>query len=448
MGRSILLWCDDNPNFATSILDSIEALVGQSRHDVYVFNNLFTPRGMRVDLDEFDAVVIHHSLCAFLTEHESLAPWHRKIREFAGLKIQLVQDEYRGADEAARVMRFLGIDVLLTLVPPPEYPNVWGDRLPGVELVTYLAGYVPDRLVGRPATPPERRPIDVGYRGRESPFWLGAFAQEKNWIADRFLEHAPRYGLKCDISWRETDRLYGRAWERFNDRCRAVLGCGSGASIADPDGACERAVRRYLAEHPGAPFAEVAAHVLPPWEGSLALDVISPRQFEAIAARTALVLFPGPYSGILRPWEHYIPLERDFANIAEVAGRLRDLRFLKELTERAYEDVIASGRHSYRAFVGRFDDLVDARAKPDHRARPAKEGYRRSRRSLLEHLRISGAQAVDYPLRFNQPLRLGFRTRARRHVVTVPCLPLQKAAAHALRGVRWLYRQARRRAAS
>jgi hypothetical protein len=64
------------------------------------------------------------------------------------------------------------------------------------------AGYVPESLVSYPALPIESRPIDIGYRGRTVPYWLGEFGQEKVLIGQGVLERAEEYGLKCNIAWR------------------------------------------------------------------------------------------------------------------------------------------------------------------------------------------------------------------------------------------------------
>ena len=37
---------------------------------------------------------------------------------------------------------------------------------PDVKTITTLAGFVPDKLVGRDVAPLENRPIEIGYRGR------------------------------------------------------------------------------------------------------------------------------------------------------------------------------------------------------------------------------------------------------------------------------------------
>jgi hypothetical protein len=80
---------------------------------------------------------------------------------------------------------------------------------------------------------------------------------------------------------------------------------------------------------------------------------------EAIALRTALVLFPGEYAGILQPWQHYIPLERDFSNAAEVVGALKNDALLQQMVDRTYREIAVSGELSYRTFASRFDVAVD-----------------------------------------------------------------------------------------
>jgi hypothetical protein len=438
---SILLFCDDNPNHASMILDHIEALVRLSRHQFHVFNSIYHPGHEALDLHEFDVVVIHYSL--FAAGDAYLSPtFRRKIRDFGGLKIQLIQDDYRAVDALAETMRFMGIDVLFTLVPESEHAKIWHGRLPGVELITWIAGYIPDRLIGLDTPPLAARPIEVGYRGREMPYWLGALAREKVEVGKGFLERANRFGLRCDISWREEDRLYGDAWDRFNARCRTMLGCGSGASIADFDGGCERAVRAYLREHPGADFDEVAEQVLRPWEGNIDLNVISPRQFEAVAARTALVLFPSDYSGILQPEVHFIPLAKDFSNIDAVAARIRDIPYLEAMTARAYNDVIASGRYAYPAFVREFDAVVDRCRKPDHIALPTKRSYRRMCWSPLPMATAFLWRAV-HAVHAGQPVRLSMRVKTRRYIWTVPGYWLQKLGLRALKSAWHTYTKVR-----
>ena len=365
----ILLLCDDRRGHANTVLDHIEAFRHLSRHRVSTFN----PKSMSqsaLDLDEFDVVVIHYSLV--LSDPVFVAPhFIDKLRRFRGLKIQFIQDDYRWVDRATAASRAVGIKVLFTIAPEPGASRLYDDLLPGVRRVTTLTGYVPDHLRDRPIRPLGARSVDVGYRARDLPFWLGRSAQEKAWIGKRFLELATPYGLRCDIAWREQDRIYGSGWIDFVSSSRSTLGTESGASIADFDGSAELAVRSYHRSHPAAQFEEVHAAVLRPYEGNVVVQVISPRVFEAAALGTALVMFPGEYSGVVARGEHYIALEKDFSNMADVVAQLRDDDLVAAMTARAHDDLIKSGRWSYGAFIAEFDRVVDEEAEATPGRSPA-----------------------------------------------------------------------------
>ena len=365
--RSVLLLCDDNPNHANTLLEHVDAIRRYSAHDVQTFNPRSLRRSRMLELGEFDVVVIHYSLCIVVDDY--LAPdFREKLHAFKGLKVQFIQDDYRWINRMTDMMREIGIDVLFTLVSAAEIPKVWSaERLPGVEKITTLAGYVPEGLLRMPVRPLDYRPIDIGYRGREVPYWIGRLGQDKVRIGQGVLARAGKYGLRCDIAWGEGDRIYGQAWTDFVAACRATLGTESGASITDFDGSIEERVRTYLAQHPGADFEEVHRTTLREVEGNVRMNVISPRIFEATALRTPMILFPGEYSGIVQPWAHYIPLEKDFSNMDEVVERLRDTKGLEAMRDRAYEDVVRTGRYSLRTFVRELDEVIDRYAVPGHR---------------------------------------------------------------------------------
>src|SRR5205807_10502415 len=125
----------DNPSHANTLLEHISGLRRHSRHLIRTFN----PRGLRgnrmLDLDEFDAVVIHWSL-VIISDHYLAPAFRERIAAFRGLKIQFIQDDYRWVDRMTAMMRFLGIQVLFTLVAEAEIPKIWDhSRLPSVRAV-------------------------------------------------------------------------------------------------------------------------------------------------------------------------------------------------------------------------------------------------------------------------------------------------------------------------
>ncbi len=373
---SILLMAENRRDMAGTTRDHIDAFGYFSNHDVYVYDPVERRGSKHLDLNEFDVVVIHFSV-SILYDRSLHWSFKERLAKFQGLKIQFIQDDYRDVNAYMAVMREIGIHLLFTLCPASRSALLWPpEQLPGVKVFTTLAGYVPDYLVKAKAPPLEERPLDAGYRSRDVPFWLGQLGQEKTLIVKRFLAQAPGHGLKYDVSTREEDRIYGPRWTSFIRSCRTMLGTESGASIADFDGTVEAKVKAFLSQHPKASFDEVYAALLQPHEGNVLVNCISPRAFETAALGTALVLFPGEYSGILQPWEHYIPLAKDFANFSEVVQRIRDVNFLRDLARRTYRDLIESDRYSYRTFVREFDAIVDAHAS--HVAVESKANYGRA----------------------------------------------------------------------
>ena len=124
-----------------------------------------------------------------------------------------------------------------------------------------------------------------------------------------------------------------------------------------------RACRPDLPEWPSfAPYEEVERNVLAPLPSTPEINTLSPRLFEAAALRTGMVMFQGEYSAAVQPHEHYLPLEKDFSNVGEVAEHLRDDNLMLALISQAYEHLIASGLYSERRFVEEFDTQLEERA--------------------------------------------------------------------------------------
>jgi hypothetical protein len=378
---SVLLLCDDRPSHAPNVLEHIHALRRFSRHRVDAFNPYGTGRSRLLRLGDYDVVVVHYTI--FVLSDNYLAPWFREqLAGFGGLKVQFIQDEYRQVDAATARMRELGVGLLFSSVPADAVPNVYGPRLPSVDVLTTLTGYVPAELEQRPRPALRGRPLDVVYRGRAIPYWLGRLGQEKVVIGREFLERATSTDLRCDIAWTEAERIYGDEWYRFLGSSRTTLGTESGASIVDFDGSLQERTDDYLRAHPAATFEEVERELLAPFEGNAVIKTVSPRVFEAAALGTAMVNFAGRYSDVAEPWTHYVPLEKDFSNFGEVADAIRDETLLERIAAQAHSDLVASGDYSLRRFVAGFDDEVESRAQPAGR-RPRPRAVRVAGRNLL-----------------------------------------------------------------
>jgi hypothetical protein len=344
---------------AATVTEYLDALHRFSGHRVFEISMLNHFPG-KLELDRFDAVIIHYSLSIGpLIDHYLGPDLIAQIKAYRGLKAAFLQDEYREIQTYWRHINELGLDVLFSCVPDNEIPKVYPpDKVPGVRVVNVLTGYVPEALMNYPSRPIAERAIDVGYRSRKMPYWLGRLGHEKTYIAEEFARRGEHHGLCLDLSTKEGERLYGPAWTQFIASCRAVIGAESGASIIDFDGQLERRVNDYCARNPKADFEEVFDRFLAPFEGSLRLHQISPRCFEAAALRTPMILFEGYYSGILVPDRHFIPLKKDFSNFDEVLAKLADSDGLQVMADRTYAEVAANPHYHYSAFIEIIDRVL------------------------------------------------------------------------------------------
>lgn len=362
-GAKILLLCHFYPGAAGAIVDHIHAFRKFSKNEYFILSNLGDLPSW-LDLSCFDALVFHYSLIACYDNYISPAG-RKQIREFAGFKAAFVQDDYRWINDTVDAFAYMGIHALFPLAGPEIIDAVYSpEKLPGVRKETVLAGYVPTDLVGLAVKPFGERTMDVGYRARKLPAWMGSHTLQKWQIAERFLADAQRLGLSVDISCREEDRIYGEPWIEFVSSCKATLGTESGASICDFTGDIQRKVEAHVKDNPDADFETLKRLYFEQEDGRIMMNVISPRCFEAAALRTLMVLYEGQYSGVLIPWRHFVPLKRDHSNMREVVDILRSPVRAQEIVDRAYREVAMDERYSYSAMVRLVDRVMDEEYVP------------------------------------------------------------------------------------
>lgn len=362
-----LFLCFYGDRSTAHLVNYIRGISRFSQHNIYVVSNLGRlPES--IDIERFDGVLIHYSLV--LAKDNFVSPETReRLRAYTGFKGVFIQDEYRFINRTVEMLRYIGAHALFSVLPEPALSQIYpAERLPGVRKVTLLTGYVNEELCERPVPPFRERPIDVGYRARKLTAQYGRAAQEKWLIGERFLADAPRFGLCCDIAAGEENRILGEAWYEFIMNCKAVLGTESRVSVADFTGRIQADVERHLRSDPDAPFDLLHRLYVAPAEGNVQIAVVSPRCFEAAALRTLMILYEGEYSGIFKPWRHYVPLRRDHANMDEVVSVLRDPVRAGEILDAAYREVALAPEYGHRALAEAVDRVIDEEFRPQMRA--------------------------------------------------------------------------------
>jgi len=361
----VLVLYDANSLHVSTIVDHLESFRSYSANRIH-YAAACGNAASQLPLALFDAIVIHYSVRLSLDDHVSRS-FAEALRATSCFKVLFIQDEYDATETARRWIEDLGVHCVFTCVPERYVHTVYPrSRFPHVKFVPTLTGYVPAKLEsGFPHQPIAARSILLGYRGRDLPYWYGNLGQEKILIGKQMRTICEERGLPIDIEWTSDKRIYGEDWFKFLASCRAVLGTESGSNVFDDHGHIRRQIEEAHERQPNLTYEDAFEQYIAPHEGHVVMNQISPKIFEAIALRTALVLFEGTYSGVIRPNDHFIALKKDFSNVDEVLERLRDARYLTDLAERAYRDVILSGRFSYRSFVRGFDQILSAQV-PRH----------------------------------------------------------------------------------
>jgi hypothetical protein len=354
----LLVLYDERSTHINTVRDHLESFVKFSANDVY-YAVATHDAPCEFDLAAFDVVIVHYSVRVCLGTHISVH-YKKRLQEFTGLKVLFIQDEYECTEVSRQFIESYGIRLVFTALDSVAVEKVYPrKRFPGVQFVENLTGYVPESLESLPQVRPlAERKVMIGYRGRKLGYWYGNLGQEKLNIGRRMRAICEERGIVHDIAWGNSDRIYGPAWNDFLQSIRATLGTPSGSNVFDYTGTIRKSIEKGLAANPELTYDEAFRLYLSEHEGKVVLDVISPKVFEAAACRTALILYPGGYSGVVQPNEHYIPLERDFSNIDDVLAKVADDAFITALTDRAYEHVIASRKYNYRAFAAMVDEVL------------------------------------------------------------------------------------------
>jgi hypothetical protein len=380
-----------------TLWDQLYCFRHYSDHNCFYLNLSVRRAGWYLKKIKFDLIVFGTLFLANRMVAEWFEPVLNKARPLKSLnavKIVFPQDEHAYTETLSEFIREFDIDCIFSVAPESEWPTIYEstDRTK-LKLFGVLTGYLDDTTIARInllGKDVNSRDIDLGYRTWRAAPSLGRHGLMRQQIADLFQEKAPARGLITDISTRREDTLWGDAWYKFLLRCKYTMSVEGGASVLDRDGAIQRKTEEYLDRHPRATFAEVEEACFPGLDGKLQYAALSPRHLEACATKTCQILVEGKYNGVLVPGRHYIELNRDLGNIDQVLDIVKQDHLRQEITERAYREIVESGRYTYRSYV----DFVLRNSLPDFENEPAAVQF--SLGNSLVHLWMRASDFISW----------------------------------------------------
>lgn len=316
---------------------------------------------------QYDLIILHYTYLAGARFDQDDRKWNKKVdglERILGKKVAIPQDEYDYTNRLWELFKRVKVDTVFTCFETEidirtAYPY---EKTLVKNFETVFTGYVDENNIEKmnmSSRPYKDRPIDLGYRARKLPANYGKHGQLKYELVELFDTHLIGKGLMADI--KNTNDILseenlkvvklGESWTDFLLSCKAFVGCEGGSSLLDPDGSIKEKVSAYEKQYPGATFQEIENACFPGLDYNISCFAISPRHFETAMAKTLQVLVEGNYAGIFLPNRHYLCLKRDFSNIDEVLNSLKNNELCQKLIDTAYEDIVISGKYTYRAFV-------------------------------------------------------------------------------------------------
>lgn len=251
------------------------------------------------------------------------------------------------------------IDLLLTALDPALWDRFYPPTGRPYAIRRILTAYLDDglvRLARRVSPALARRPIAVSYRAWQAPAWLGEMGVLKREVGLRAAAWAQARGHRADVAVDGERRLTGDAWIRLLGASRAVAGVEGGSSLVDPAGDLPMDDVTPWDAAGGANWTPPPSAIV--LSGPAEVRALSPRHLEAVATRTFQVLVEGDYNGVLQAGAHYQPVARDLADIEAALDLSRDLDHAQAMVDRAYGEIVASGRYSWRMVVREIGDEV------------------------------------------------------------------------------------------
>ena len=360
---NILYLYNETQTYTNAVYEHISSFANYSSHcSFFCHQDQLTE--LHIDSRRFDAVGIHFSIR--LPYDQLSASTIKFLKEYTGLKFLFIQDEYDHTQKTWSWINTLGVQLVFTTVPEAGIEQIYPkDKFPNTKFVNNLTGYVPDKLqLFHDVLPPSQRPILIGYRARVLPVKYGQLGFDKVNIGKIVKSFCDEHGINNDINWTEESRIYGEDWYKFMMSCRAMLGSESGSNVFDWEGSLVKTVSQYKSQFKNVKDDEIYETFIRPIELDGVMNQVSPRIFEAIATRTVLVLFEGDYSGVVKAGVHFISVKKDGSNLNEVMELLHDGTYSDAIVERAYQDVIASGKYSYQSFVNLVDENIECFLAP------------------------------------------------------------------------------------
>jgi hypothetical protein len=224
--------------------------------------------------------------------------------------------------------------------------------------------------------PFESRTKVIGQRISLYPPRGGRHSRIKGQVAELLKRAAQQRGIVADISTDPNDFIYGDDWYRFLGDCRFVVGAEGGMSLFDPEGDIYDRIEAFTKERPNASFEEIEATCFPGQDGQQIFSGFNPRTLEAAACGCCQILVEAEWLGLLKPFEHYIPIRPDGSNLDEVFDAMANEPAVNNMIRTTHEVLVENPQLRYSHFVRQMFEFVAVQGRTAPTRLIAKDDFR------------------------------------------------------------------------
>lgn len=372
--KVLIIYQLNNKSDRNTIIEHLYSFKKYRKDINFHYLNVFGSIPFYIKYFKYDAVILHYTYLAGERFLPDVKHWKRKIdglSKISGYKVIIPQDEYDHTDRLWELCKIAEIkEIYSCFTSEADIKKAYPVQEVGsAKVYSVFTGYVDENAIidsSDKIRPYKERPIDIGYRARKLPAYFGKHGQLKYELVELFSNALANSDFTYDISntnqslSNENPNLVklGNKWYEFLLNCKAFIGCEGGSSLLDVDGSIKEKVIEYSNAHPNDTFEEIEDKCFPGLDYNIRCFAISPRHFEAALCKTLQILVEGDYGGAFKPWEHYVPLKRDFSNLKEILAFIKDNEKCQTIINNAYRDIVLSKKYTYSTFVSLIIDNI------------------------------------------------------------------------------------------
>jgi len=333
---------------AATVNDSIECFSKYGNHNYFLVT--LSAGEIYQDIKNFDALIIHYSCIAYPYRYHLpiSAVSSLKIKDFKGVKIAMVQDEQRSVHERLRFLNEIEITHLFSAANEDLHEAFYPSKIRNFTVSTVLTGYVSEKhieLSKRNILLVDRE-LDLVYRGRILPMWMGEGPELKGRIQEVVTANPKMHKYNISVSSLEKSRVYGNDWFKLLLQAKVSIITPSGSDYIDFDG-------KFVESWVETKFVDLDLCREPV---KLKYQVISPRYFDNVAAGNYLAITPGEHS--------QIPIDGTYSQVGNDLEELPDIiefsktREGQKRVDLSKAKILGNDQYHYRSFVALVEEKI------------------------------------------------------------------------------------------